>query len=335
MTPWALGRAKHPLRLVRDQLYLRSGVLALAQRRMRAGLTVLTYHRVLPSAACQDYPFPSMAVSTEVFEQELEWLARECEVLPLGEAEHALSTKRRARPLVALTFDDGYADNCELAAPLLEHAGLRATFFVATDFVERCEPLWFDTVAACLIALGRAPSIEAQVAGLKRLGASERARSVQALMLEAGHASKPGQLASVLTRFRALSIPQVQQLARAGHEIASHTASHALLTGLSDQRVLAELARARAALQCWTGRAPAGLAYPNGDCDARIARLAAKAGHEYACSTRLGRHAFGADRMRIPRVHVACPAGALPGDFSSAGFRCRISLLGSMLRRPA
>ena len=335
MSPWALARVKHPLRLVRDQLYLRSGVLALAQRRMRTGLTVLTYHRVLPSVECQDYPFPSMVVSTEVFEQELAWLDRECEVLPLGEALRCLSPAPRARPLVALTFDDGYADNCEWAAPLLERVGLRATFFVATDFVERCEPLWFDAVAACLQSTGSQLAIEPQVAALKRLSSSERAQYVQALMLEAGHGSEPGNLARALTRFRALSIEQVAQLARTGHEIASHTASHALLPGLSDQQVLGELSRARAALLRWTGIPATGLAYPNGDCDARIAQLAVSAGHAYACTTRLGRHAAGADRMRIARVHVACPEGALPSEFSSAGFRCRISLLGSMLKRPA
>jgi peptidoglycan/xylan/chitin deacetylase (PgdA/CDA1 family) len=46
--------------------------------------------------------------------------------------------------VVAITFDDGYADNCENAAPILEHFGLSATFFVSAGLVDTAVPFSHD-----------------------------------------------------------------------------------------------------------------------------------------------------------------------------------------------
>jgi peptidoglycan/xylan/chitin deacetylase (PgdA/CDA1 family) len=88
---------------------------------------VLCYHSVHPSVHY------ASANPTE-FGAQLDWLAEHCEVVPLA-AIGAVNDS--GRPRVALTFDDGYADNHEHAFPQLAERSLPATFFVTAGFLER------------------------------------------------------------------------------------------------------------------------------------------------------------------------------------------------------
>jgi peptidoglycan/xylan/chitin deacetylase (PgdA/CDA1 family) len=88
---------------------------------------VLCYHSVHPSS-------PHASATPREFAEQLEWLATNCEVVDLSQVGAA---NRAGRPRVALTFDDGYADNHEFALPSLAAHGFPATFFVTAGFLER------------------------------------------------------------------------------------------------------------------------------------------------------------------------------------------------------
>lgn len=94
-------------------------------------VAILCYHSVHDTLAT------STATATR-FEQHLDWLREHCEVVPL-DAIPAIATgpRQHERPVVAITFDDGYRDNAEVALPRLVDRGLPATFFVTTGLVER------------------------------------------------------------------------------------------------------------------------------------------------------------------------------------------------------
>jgi peptidoglycan/xylan/chitin deacetylase (PgdA/CDA1 family) len=96
------------------------------------GLRILTYHRVN-----DHHPQDRLTVHPAAFREQMEALAAVGRpVLALGDALPAL---RGAAPLprgaIALTFDDGYADNFSDALPILDRLGFKATFFVATGYL--------------------------------------------------------------------------------------------------------------------------------------------------------------------------------------------------------
>src|SRR5262245_18717692 len=95
-------------------------------------LSVLAYHRVLPAPDPLHRDEPCAAD----FEHRMRWVKANFNVLPLGAAVRALREDRLPRRALSITFDDGYADNYEVALPVLRRLGLPATFFVATGFLD-------------------------------------------------------------------------------------------------------------------------------------------------------------------------------------------------------
>ncbi len=112
---------------------LKSSVISLNRRvpRRRAGerLVVLLYHSVHPDA-------PYSSASPQDFRRQLEWLQQACDIVPLSEIP-VRTSEARTRPAVAITFDDGHADNYLYAFPILAELGIPATFFLTSGYLEK------------------------------------------------------------------------------------------------------------------------------------------------------------------------------------------------------
>jgi len=264
-----------------DRLASATGVMRLLRRRLRGSVVVLMYHRVLPDRIADDYPHRKLVIRETTFAGQVGWLAKHARVLPLREA---LKAEESDLPIVSLTFDDGYRDNAEIAAPLLEGAGLRATFFVSTGFIDGT-PLWFDQAAFAHARLGaeRATDLPASrfLDDLKRLPPDRRAAAIAELGLQAP--PLPDGLV-----YAAMSPEQVAGLGNAGHEIASHGVRHEMLPDLTADELNTELTRSSERIREWTGETPVGFCYPNGNSSPAVEAAAAAAGYEYACSTTRG-----------------------------------------------
>ncbi len=83
----------------------------------------------------------------DAFERYCEFFRRFFEPISLAELASRLRDGRDISRTVTLTFDDGYLDNYEVAAPILERHGLPATFFVTTSFLGTDHQAWWDTEA--------------------------------------------------------------------------------------------------------------------------------------------------------------------------------------------
>lgn len=291
-------------------------------------LLILAYHRVLDIGEESTFPFDPELVSATPrdFAWQVEHVRRRYSPVTFRDVFDALDGRRRLPPRpVIISFDDGFEDNYTQAFPVLRRAGVPATFFIASGYVDSGQMYWFDLMAhvayhapppgleipelGLSLALGRDIRVrrhatEKLVEALKHVPDGRRRQIVG--RLEAAHAG------SLPLAERKRSLPmswdQVREMSRSGLEFGSHSVSHPVLTNLDDAALARELEDSKTAIERETGKPVDVLAYPIGQdfaYDARVMRTAQAAGYRMATSYISGKNRLRAlDKFALRRLHV-------------------------------
>lgn len=130
-----LDRAKRAVKSVAGRSMI---ALGLHHRILGNRGVVVAFHRV--SDAYQD----SLTCSVKDFESFCGFFREHFTVIPLDEMVTRLQSGQSLSRTLAITFDDGYRDNYQFAAPRLRSLGLPATFFVVSDFLGTNTVAWWD-----------------------------------------------------------------------------------------------------------------------------------------------------------------------------------------------
>lgn len=99
---------------------------------------ILFYHRI-----SDEHPNP-WTMSRQQFERQIDWFQTRFELVSLEEAQQRLRQPDNRRPTLSITFDDGYAENCEWALPMLISRRIPVTYFVTLDQVLHQCPFPYD-----------------------------------------------------------------------------------------------------------------------------------------------------------------------------------------------
>jgi peptidoglycan/xylan/chitin deacetylase (PgdA/CDA1 family) len=103
-------------------------------------------------------------------------------------------------------------------------------------------------------------------------------------------------------RWPLMSASQVGEVAAAGMEIGSHSATHVRLAGLDVGQLEGEVSTSKASLGELLGAPIRGFAYPYGSMDAAARLVVRDAGYDYACAVQTPMSELGI--MALPRVYV-------------------------------
>ena len=260
---------------------------------------VLTYHRVNDD---RDPFFP--AVSTDVFERRLAYIARTYRVLTVEELIERMQRGALPRNALAITFDDGYRDNLTYAAPILARYGLPATIFLATGLIGTAAALWYDRLALAF-KVTKALSFESPWGETLSLTSSgDRVRALARTLLYLKQMPDDN-LCRTLDRLLKLfgvtdheyfkdlmlSWEDVHTLTKVGFSIGAHTVNHPILSRISAQRAWREILDSRTMIEAAGFHHPRAFAYPNGmpgDYTETVKTLVREAGFTCAVTTRFG-----------------------------------------------
>jgi len=222
------------------QSLVSSGTLKWAARVRPHGAAVLMYHSVLDDPDEQWLALGGIGHSTKIFRQQMEAVARRYHPISLDDLLTFVQGGKELPPRsVVVTFDDGYADNLDVAVPILSELGVPATFYITVGCVDTGRVPWPSQLRYSFF-LTSAASWQQKGGKLWRLydKQSRNQAFLQAcddcakLSCEAQHRFV-SRVQSELNAAIPDSIPtkmmswdQVRALRKKGHIVGSHTMTH-------------------------------------------------------------------------------------------------------------
>jgi len=291
------------------------------QARILGGALILGYHRVANSTR-DEY---GVCVSPENFAEHMSVVFKYARPIHLSKLVEDLKAGSLHPKSVAITFDDGYADNLYDAKPILEKYQVPATIFVCTGYSG--EEFWWDELERLVMSsqsdLG---SLRLEVkeksflwdqsdAHNEAVGLDVRrkfSRAVYRFLLpldfeEQNHAMNvirnwSGIPSDDLPETRSMNHTEFIQLANGGLiELGAHTRSHPMLHHLSLERQREEIVSSKHELEEIIGGRVDGFAYPNGKATPDTKRIVREAGFAFACTSLHDVVRYGSDMYELTR----------------------------------
>ena len=281
---------------------------------------IFVYHRFSESPD----PEPTV-IDAATFEWQVRWMKRRFHVQTLGDYIGRVKKTGKIPPRTAvITVDDGYRDFYEIAYPILRKHGLRATFFITVNFLEKKIWLWPDILSFALENT-RETEISFPFDGVSfevRTGDPIRIREDWETLsdfcthldddkkwefirklLAAARVDLPRE---PIAKYAPVTWEQIKEMKGQGIEIGSHTMNHPVLARVRDERLLREeIAGSMKAIEERIGDRVATFCYPNsmpGDIDERVVREVKEAGYHGAV---FGTGTLFDDIYRLSRIGVS------------------------------
>lgn len=314
------------------KLILDSGVVQLTNYCMAPSIVILAYHSIQHQP--EDYVNSiglGIMHESSVFENQMELIARKYnpvsldEVLLFVRGEKSLSKKS-----VAVTFDDGYRDNSEIAEPILRRYDIPAAFYLTARLVGTTEAPWFCRIRHAFAITKKREWVGPVRAQKWKLSSPEERNAAQVAASDSC-SSMSGDIckAAVQTIEEDLDVAplapekdlmmtwdQARRLHGEGYIVGSHTLTHPNLAHVSDEGIVrSELIESKERIESELRAPVRHFSYPhpalNPQWTRRTTEISREAGYETAVTTTDGRVSIGDNPLLLPRLIVP----RLPNEF--------------------
>jgi peptidoglycan/xylan/chitin deacetylase (PgdA/CDA1 family) len=308
---------------------------------LRTRTLFLAYHGVAPDA--EEFDAWTL-VRASAFRAQMEFLKENFDCISM---DQALEGRREGcrRPGAVVTFDDGYANNLEVALPILTDLGIPATIYVVTGIVQERELLWPDAI---WFAAKRSGVTDIDLSGIadplgsyrfgtaredwqegvleiledvKRTPSEVRRETVEKIaarfMAQSTTGNKVVQVEGNV--FSPLKEDEIRELAASPLiSLGAHTHCHSLLDRIPLDAARESIEKSKRILEDMTGKAIDHFAYPNGNFNRDIVRIVQEAGFRSAVTWETGYFKPEDDPFAIKRFGVGA-------DTSPEAFKALVS----------
>jgi peptidoglycan/xylan/chitin deacetylase (PgdA/CDA1 family) len=316
-----VGVTRSRLAPVSKTVLLRTGAYAVVRNLLPSNLlAILRYHAICGPEG-YEYADPQICITPWNFEQHVAYLSRAYSVIRLDEAVRRIAAGEALPPnAVAITFDDGYADNLA-AARILAKYGATATFYITAGCLAGGQPFWPAEIRH-LVAAASGPRLQVEAAGvsLDLPLAADGDRVAAVRRLTKAFKSNPipvrDALREELRRVTGappmprimLTWDEVREMHALGMTIGSHTMTHPNLPSAGVDAARAELTSSRARLEQEVDAPVTMFSYPNGGADRyltpEVQTVVREAGYLAATTSRNAFATIASDRFALERIEV-------------------------------
>ncbi len=308
------------LKSVAKKAVLASNALRLFKKK---GVAVLMYHSVKERPEEHANTLGGIVHSTTIFRQQMEMLASRC--TPVGMDDVLLFAKGEKElppQCFAVTFDDGYADNLEIVAPIMEKLGIPGAFYITVGYIETGRLPWAVIVRHAFATTKQKSWAAPNGAAFSLSDTDGRNRGFAQACQHLSALAGAAQEAAVAKIEQQLDVPrftqpdlmlkweQVRELAKRAHVVGSHTVSHPNLAHVKDDADLRhELSESKRQLDAQLGSAIRHFSYPvpalKPHWTSRTVELSRDAGYSTAVTTNPGLVNVNDDPLSLHRVRPA------------------------------
>ncbi len=282
-------------------------------------LTVITFHRVLTKEHREQYPSPNIAVTTDEFD----WLCSEFkEHFECGSFTTIygrwINNEKTDKPFLAITFDDGQMDNYCNAKPILDKHKLKATFYIPVQFINSQINIWHDRLGFAIKACESSEKKYTRLIELTNnfIGGTVLQEQLTTDIIENAKKLSPAKREQLVLEIenlahsvppdwaRMMSWSNIKTLHSNGHEIASHSMTHALLPQLSSEKLHFEIMKSQNEIRQQLNANITSFCYPNGNVNSNVRQVVIEAGYENAVTTQWGMNERSTDSFTIKRYDM-------------------------------
>ena len=263
-------------------LLFKSRVLEEVAKLNPSRLTVLNYHRIEEPDSKRSFFKPNISASPKMFGNQLDFLAQKFNLISLSDLVLWLSGGEKLPSNSALiTFDDGYLDNYTNAFPQLKKRNIPAVIFLATDYIGRSRPFYWDLIAWSFHQTKQDHLSVPKFGDWSWADDPEKddcAHLVIELLKKQSEQDKEKIIEKILQYLRItiaddafsnlfLNWDQVRMLQAAGIEMGAHTKSHPILTRVPIEVAIEEMRQSKLRIEQEIKKDVISFAYPNGQLD--------------------------------------------------------------------
>jgi peptidoglycan/xylan/chitin deacetylase (PgdA/CDA1 family) len=310
------------LKRIAKKVLLHSGALRAAGHVAPAGAVILIYHSVRPDPHTSSETIgEAITHSTSAFDRQMQLIASRFSPITMDDLHAFLMGQGELPPrAVVVTFDDGFRDNFEFAAPILARHAIRATIYVTAGCVESGINPWFCRIG-CAFEKTAAAGWSDPTDGRKwefskptqreaaKIAAMERCAQLTGRRQDAWVAEVEqalGANCAATPQELIMSWNQLRSLQADGHLIGSHTMSHPNLAYVAPDEARIELCESKRILEENLGTPIRHFSYPCAvlptHWNALTAQLTRETGYDTAVTTASGPVRKRHDQWLLPRV---------------------------------